>query len=358
MDPKLKPRDVSKELLKGAYAFYEYAVACWVPHLLAWLPHAKPEEIEDLRETLDTFLDVHYTEPKMGLPVSISFEDKLRNLESLDIYDSLVQCILSTQNLLKANKREEPSHMTDFPEITTMIRSSLEDMSRPSPSTETKAKLDKYYGTGWFKCPRIYCQHFYNGFEKPDDRDIHVNRHDRPYMCIVDGCPTATFGCVSKVGLEKHMLEYHGIHNDTQQFPDQSHSQDHDTRKQDGGFKCTICTKHFTNRPFLERHERSHESSDGPKCTVCGKSFSRIYDRNRHERIHGEKEFVCHGYPVQWGCGKRFARDDALKEHLMSKLGFSCLKALAEENLEVTQAGLVDMAHREIQEIVRKQRER
>lgn len=70
-------------------------------------------------------------------------------------------------------------------------------------------------------------------------------------------------------------------------------------------------------------------------CTVCGKAFARQHDRKRHEGLHsGEKKFVCKGElgtGGNWGCGRRFARADALGRHFRSEAGRVCIKPLLDE---------------------------
>jgi hypothetical protein len=72
-------------------------------------------------------------------------------------------------------------------------------------------------------------------------------------------------------------------------------------------------------------------------CTVCGKAFARQHDRKRHEGLHsGEKKFVCKGdlkAGGQWGCGRRFARADALGRHFRSEAGRICIKPLLDEEM-------------------------
>jgi hypothetical protein len=68
---------------------------------------------------------------------------------------------------------------------------------------------------------------------------------------------------------------------------------------------------------------------------VCGKAFARQHDRKRHEGLHsGEKKFVCRGNLKDgnnWGCGRRFARADALGRHFRSEAGRVCIRPLLEE---------------------------
>lgn len=68
---------------------------------------------------------------------------------------------------------------------------------------------------------------------------------------------------------------------------------------------------------------------------MCGKAFARQHDRKRHEGLHsGEKKFICKGELKeggQWGCGRRFARADALGRHFRSEAGRVCINLLLDE---------------------------
>jgi hypothetical protein len=71
---------------------------------------------------------------------------------------------------------------------------------------------------------------------------------------------------------------------------------------------------------------------------MCGKAFARQHDRKRHEGLHsGEKKFVCRGVLKDnnnWGCGRRFARADALGRHFRSEAGRVCIRPLLEEEAQ------------------------
>jgi uncharacterized Zn-finger protein len=98
-----------------------------------------------------------------------------------------------------------------------------------------------------------------------------------------------------------------------------------------------MCPKKFTRAYNLRSHLRTHKDERPFVCTVCGKAFARQHDRKRHEGLHsGEKKFVCRGVlqstPTQsWGCGRRFARVDALGRHFRSEAGWVCIRPLLEE---------------------------
>lgn len=106
-------------------------------------------------------------------------------------------------------------------------------------------------------------------------------------------------------------------------------------QKHPATFQCNLCPKRFTRAYNLRSHLRTHTDERPFVCTVCGKAFARQHDRKRHEGLHsGEKKFVCKGdlkQGGQWGCGRRFARADALGRHFRSEAGRICIKPLLEE---------------------------
>ncbi|CAI4216820.1 unnamed protein product [Parascedosporium putredinis] len=106
-------------------------------------------------------------------------------------------------------------------------------------------------------------------------------------------------------------------------------------QKHPATFQCTLCPKRFTRAYNLRSHLRTHTDERPFVCTVCGKAFARQHDRKRHESLHsGEKKFVCKGdlkSGSQWGCGRRFARADALGRHFRSEAGRICIKSLLDE---------------------------
>lgn len=106
-------------------------------------------------------------------------------------------------------------------------------------------------------------------------------------------------------------------------------------QKHPATFQCTLCPKKFTRAYNLRSHLRTHTDERPFVCTVCGKAFARQHDRKRHEGLHsGEKKFVCRGSlstGEQWGCGRRFARADALGRHFRSEAGRVCIQPLLNE---------------------------
>ncbi|WVQ99384.1 hypothetical protein IAU59_006517 [Kwoniella sp. CBS 9459] len=97
-------------------------------------------------------------------------------------------------------------------------------------------------------------------------------------------------------------------------------------RTNSGVFKCPVpgCGSTFTRHFNLKGHLRSHNDERPYKCLYdgCPKSivgFARQHDCKRHMLLHeGLRPFECEG------CGKKFARLDALTRHHKSEQGQEC----------------------------------
>ncbi|KAF1348524.1 hypothetical protein BDV97DRAFT_369796 [Delphinella strobiligena] len=101
-------------------------------------------------------------------------------------------------------------------------------------------------------------------------------------------------------------------------------------QKHPANFQCTLCPRKFTRAYNLRSHLRNHTNKRPFTCTVCDEAFEHQSDRERHEDLHsGKTKFACQGAlsaDGQWGCGRRFARADALARHFHSEGGRVCIK--------------------------------
>jgi Zinc finger, C2H2 type len=145
-------------------------------------------------------------------------------------------------------------------------------------------ELTTFYGDKRFKCPRVKCFYFYEGFRDAKSRDKHINHHDRPFNCIFPGCSIAEIGFASNKDLEKHErlfhpeIEHQAIAFTTTPKPTTQTKWD-----------CKLCGKNFTRGFHQRNHLRSHTGERPYSCSECGKAFTRENDRKRHEKIHARR---------------------------------------------------------------------
>lgn len=211
-------------------------------------------------------------------------------------------------------------------------------------STSDQKQFRQRWGGDIFKCPRLNCTRFYNGFPTAQLRDDHVARHERSYFCSFPSCPTSKFGCATLKELQKHETEYHGTFDlDDDELPE--------TPPEKQSFVCEQCSTSFTRKHNLKIHMRTHIAPNEKNfpCATCGKAFARQGDRTRHEsRSHSTpKSFVCGGTlenGKQWGCGKSFNRGDMLTRHHKSEKGRACRLPLEAVDAASTADNKTDVA--------------
>ena len=58
--------------------------------------------------------------------------------------------------------------------------------------------------------------------------------------------------------------------------------------------ECEICTKTFSKRKNLKKHQKIHKSEKTFECELCTKTFSKRKNLKAHQKIHsGGKPFEC-----------------------------------------------------------------
>lgn len=294
---------IHKDLLQGRYAFYEYAVTCWAFHITSWEPdeqtiREEKELIDELSETFEGFLAEHHRDVGTKASISKKMHDHLKPFQHCEYYDQLTEAVVFARKQTSVEpSRETDIKRLDFADVISVSRSSLEtlvDSTNISPDKLAEVKI--YYGPNLFKCPKVYCQHFFKGFGTKDGRDTHLKRHEEAYICTFEGCPVATFGCVSRKELERHLLESHGFVKEADGFPDLPDPNDEQTvmapgQKHPAKHQCTRCPKRYTRLHNLRSHLQLHKDEHALRCKYCETPFRRLYDKLEHENTCLSKSF-------------------------------------------------------------------
>lgn len=339
--------DVQYSYLRGAYAFADYAICFWALHVesaFADVSGLDADELKVLIECLETFLALHWVNPATSEMVSTKVGQRLKALEPYEFHHQACQAVATAKGWLRpASKPPDADTSLRLPQITGQLRTKFEVVSSSGTlSDEQRELILQYYGSKHYKCSRMNCQFFHQGFSSHSQRDEHTAKHDRSFICVFSGCPYEIIGFPTRKELEKHTFTVHGIKTDSDEleFPEDVPFKP-SRQKHVATHECTICLKKFTRRSILNAHLRSHANERPYTCLSCGKAFARLHDRNRHRELHNDtKNFVCGQYPrfeggQPWGCGREFTRTDSLGLHLKSQAGRACLhQMLAEKRAE------------------------
>lgn len=341
VDRERNESDIKSDLLSGIYSFYDYASACWGMHLQDCFSNLKEgDDLAKLQKIVEKFVECHWSTDHKPLPDTKRIQDIMAPIQESDYYGKIIQALAwaKKQSGRKGSgpKKEEA---IDLWRVTEKVRSTLENMKTHSTSESDITKLERFYGKDWFKCPRINCYHYHQGFKTVKKRNRHVDRHERPFLCMVSGCPHEIFGYATQRDLKKHILERHGIDElddvDDTEFPGPPKENASRAGANSGQHQCHICSKTFTRKSSLKNHLLTHEKSKPFKCKDCNERFTRKDLCKRHEiSVHCEKTFVCTGElkdGTKWGCNASFGRADSLANHFRSRKGQACLRPLAME---------------------------
>ena len=242
--------------------------------------------LQEIEAALDEFADF-YEDDVLHTPIVDIVEQDCEPFKKYQFYNKL----LYVWNHIychheKGFESRNDVSIKSLSDVLSRNRKLLEDLSSlslPSYSGENK-NLTTFYGDKRFKCPKITCFYFHEGFIDAKSRDQHINRHDRPFNCTFPDCSIAEFGFPSNKDLEKHKRFFHP------EIEDQANTFTVATKPTAlARWPCNLCSKRFTRGFHLRSHIRSHNGDRPFACSECGKAFARANDCKRHEKIHARR---------------------------------------------------------------------
>ena len=355
----------------GDFAFLDYSVVNWIPHLLASLdakddkipPMLAQHDFTDFVEILSIFLEVHWKAPRKKSRASKVMVNAAKHIPGLEEAQrvQLLRTIASANGLVTSDLRD--STCFEASKLYNILRKVLLTIERLAMEPSAQNDIECFYGTNLFKCPRLYCKWFYEGFVSAAKRDEHVAKHERAYYCPYIGCAHATLGCKTEIELETHYQTYHkpsltdddfplppkppppppppqpspppppppslplpvppqsppppppqpvaSPNNNTPSSPITQSSTPNSpvANKVTGSTSATKRPSTSNPAPYQQPAKRIRQV--GPfKCDICDKVFQRIALFNSHKLVHSnERPFPC------TMCHKTFARQPDLTRH-------------------------------------------
>ncbi|KAI8949690.1 hypothetical protein F4801DRAFT_590960 [Xylaria longipes] len=275
--------------LQGYYSFQDYTLAKWGYHIDAVIksgPNLPRDCLLTLSQALTEFAVVYQSE----LSIPVDAEERISRAReecgafvNYPFYETLVIIWTHFSHQQAAHFKER--NKVSLPSLKTSLeqsRAMLESLS----SRQELEELHERYGECLFKCDRLTCAYFYEGFDTKEARDNHLRRHDRPYPCPVAGCSVVSFGFSTNKDREKHIRMYHPDETSGSTFVQLPRELVEDAR-----FPCPDCKRTFTRKANRDAHVRSHYDERPFVCDVCpNKAFVRSNDLRRHVRhIHSRR---------------------------------------------------------------------
>lgn len=213
-DSRLTDEEVSTYIYQGCYSFQDYAIASWVDHLESCVkssPQHPLETLDRLSHDIDNFMTVYSHRNEISIDSTVNSTSEpdvsLRTRHQCDVLRAALKALK-----LQQNSSEQSLQLSKLHAGLRRRRAIFEGCVWELPLTDPKrADLSLYYGDpgGWFRCPKLQCFAFYQGFPTLVARDNHYKKHQRGFKCSELGCPYATIGFVYGKDLSLHMSKYH-----------------------------------------------------------------------------------------------------------------------------------------------------
>jgi hypothetical protein len=281
-------KEFREMMLKGHFAFQDYAVAKWFHHVNAFVNNGQ------------RFLDEAIDSDGQLTMLSGAIDEFMSRYEEVDWDNGRVQNCTSTckvfeshllhENLLLLTshiytfqqKGFEARHKISIKSLNTALernRKLLEetkDISKPEMAAYSRFYDEKKR----FKCTKITCRYFSQGFTDAKAKKRHIGIHERPYQCEVSDCLGAE-GFANEKDLKNHIRSFHPELSDLAETFNSSIA-----KRAKADFACIFCGQTFTRRFHCKNHEKAHRGERDHECPECGRAFTRMNDMQRHRKIH------------------------------------------------------------------------
>jgi hypothetical protein len=200
-------------MLEGQFAFQDYAVAKWFQHVNAFVEFGKElldnyerdeELIRGMSQAIDSFMDQYHEEDfHKDDKIVAECRENCKSFAEQEFYKDLVA--LTSHIYTFQKKGFEARHKVSIKSLEDALnrnRKLMEDTVSKLKGAELETFKQFYDNERPYKCTKITCMYFSEGFKDAKSKKRHVNIHDRPFQCEVHDCLGAE-GFANSKDLEK-----------------------------------------------------------------------------------------------------------------------------------------------------------
>lgn len=204
-DADLTDREVQELFQKAYYSFEDYAIVHWIDHLASCkpesLPH-NPRTYQCLAKQVEIFLTKH----GLDSPTDSSTSDS-GQLQILNHWDASRR--LDRIAHLARQKISAESYLDLEPQLHRRRTIYEKLVTNMDPDGDIARLVVSFNGPNNFKCPKLFCDWFYDGFLDEKRRNEHLDLHDRPFRCTFEGCLYSELGYGAEKDLKRHLQKFH-----------------------------------------------------------------------------------------------------------------------------------------------------
>lgn len=276
-------------MFEGQFAFQDYAVAKWFHHVNAFVNNGQrfldegmdvDHHLDEFSEAIDNFM-AKYENEDWDSGLVQDCKNTCGAFQKHPCYDNLL--LLTSHIYTYQQKGFDARHKISIKSLSTalertrkLLEEPLDKLSQPEKDAYVKFYDDKRR----FKCTKITCRYFSQGFSEAKAKKRHIDIHDRPYQCDVSDCLGAE-GFVNEKDLKNHTRMFHPEKSDLAEIFNSSTA-----KRAKAIHACSLCGKTFTRKFHQTNHEASHRGERPYACPECGKAFTRMNDCRRHQKLH------------------------------------------------------------------------
>ena len=199
-DANLTDPEIQQFCRQGYYSFEDYAVAHWLDHVESSTIQLLPPEANSLnclKNGLELFLMKHGSEspPAVSVSATQGFQS-IRECNFTKRLDDLAH--------LAHQRQSNEQHLdleTQLQRRRLIYENVVANTNVIGEASQDSLLPDK---AGRFKCPKIWCQFFSEGFQQAERRDKHVDQHERPFRCSFEECLYTQLGFGTEKELKRH----------------------------------------------------------------------------------------------------------------------------------------------------------